>query len=458
MHFRRLPKEEDITFKGEVKAPKKACYQKEQRRDLLLHLESADEEAKDANFKILSATLADGSDANLDYTHLQLGDNTLSYTPQEPGTPTLTIKVAVEGHADSEQTFQCSIEAPAANWQVEGRDDGAGNIALEIKDVPADLQDAQWRITETTWSEGLQGAIEHRPAALNYGDNPMRITLTQAVLSAPHVRFTIQGPDEITVTCQVDLTALCVAQLASTLVGRERTLVERLIHVAQYQQETKAAYQIPQATVNDPRVNREKQSEVETKLGQLEAFQRQYQKDLSEFTGDLATLNQTQVNEHFPVLRNNDNKLIEAIASLKSTQVQLQQQCTTAHQALFKTIDNNNYEAIETLLEDPKLNIKAKDDEGCTALHRAVERSNNIEIIRMLSEAGADVNARDNDGETVFHLASRSYNNAEMIRMLLDKGADVNARDDYRKTALQYAEKLLDNDSTIRMLKAANAR
>ena len=84
MHLRRLPKEEDITFKGEVKAPKKACYQQGQRRDLLLHLASADEEAKAANFEILSATLADGSNAYLDYTHLQLGDNNCPIHPRSP--------------------------------------------------------------------------------------------------------------------------------------------------------------------------------------------------------------------------------------------------------------------------------------------------------------------------------------------------------------------------------------
>jgi len=97
MHVRRMPEEKDIAFKGEVKTPPKSVYRKGESRKIQLHLDSSDEEAQDAQFKILSATLADGSPADLDYTSLKLRDNTLHYTPQRPGTHELTLKVAVEG-------------------------------------------------------------------------------------------------------------------------------------------------------------------------------------------------------------------------------------------------------------------------------------------------------------------------------------------------------------------------
>ena len=56
-----------------------------------------DEEAKDVRFKIVACELADGSKVDLDYASLHLGENVPKYTPTQPGTRALTIKVEVEG-------------------------------------------------------------------------------------------------------------------------------------------------------------------------------------------------------------------------------------------------------------------------------------------------------------------------------------------------------------------------
>ena len=128
----------------------------------------------------------------------------------------MTIKVAVEGQRDSEQTFQCSIEAPAANWQVEGRADSNGNIALEIKNVPSELQGAQWRITETTWSGGLDGYIATPliDPVLNYGNNSLRLAVEMTALTeAPTLQVLIQGPDNTIQSIAINLSKLCVCQL-----------------------------------------------------------------------------------------------------------------------------------------------------------------------------------------------------------------------------------------------------
>ncbi len=224
MHIRRMPEEKDIAFKGEVKKPKKSVCRKGESRAIQVHSTSSDEEAKDTQFKILSATLADGSPADLDYTSLKLGDNTLSYTPKGPGTHALTIKVAVEGEEENAQTIHYTLEAPAANWQVEGRADATGNLTLQIEDVPEELQGGQWRITNTTWSRGLEGNM-NTPTSLQYGTNSFSLTLDQAVRSEPWVRLDIEGPDAITKTCQIDLMALCMMQLSDTLSDEKQSLI-----------------------------------------------------------------------------------------------------------------------------------------------------------------------------------------------------------------------------------------
>ena len=64
--WRKLPEEKDITFEGTAKKPQKTAYRPGQAKDIQLHLTSSDAEAKEAKFKILSAKLADGSNADID--------------------------------------------------------------------------------------------------------------------------------------------------------------------------------------------------------------------------------------------------------------------------------------------------------------------------------------------------------------------------------------------------------
>ena len=425
MHVRRMPDEKDIAFKGEAKTAKKtvSTYRKGQSRDIQVHLTSNDEEAKDAQFKILSATLADGSPADVDYDSLKLGYNTLSYTPKGPGTHEITLRVAVEGEGNV-QIIPCTLEAPAAEWRVSGTADATGNLTIQIADVPEELQGEPWRITNTTWSEGLEGNM-NTPTILQYGDNSFSLTLDQAVLSEPYVRLNIEGPDAITKTCQIDLIALCMMQLHSDMSNAEQLLVTRLERVTEYVQRTDSAYTLPPETVTDPRENRRKQEEIATLLGRLTAFQTGYEENMEAFSSNLETLEQTQVNEHLAVFEANNKRLKDAIASLKSAQVQLQQQCTSAHEALFKILENEEQEAIETLLEDPELDVNGPI--GSYSLLQGVITKNRPDVVDILLQKNADVNYESFNGKTPLYIAAE-YGNVEIIQFLLNAGAgaDIN--------------------------------
>ena len=820
--MRELPEEKEITFKGEVSSPEaKKPYIPGDKREIKLHLDSNDEEAKDAKFKIVSWEVTNGKKGTLDVPSLQLGSNALSYTPNEPGTHELTIKVAIEGEEDSEQTFQCTIEATKSDWQVGGEADGMGNITLTITDASDGFHGGSWQITNVTWSTGLNGQIENIPTSLAYGTNSLQLTLNQVVLTeSPWVRFTVKGPDRAYQTAQIDLREACIEKLRETLSGEElqhlkthnagvvqqagtyqgnyagtaregaqrelgalydtttklqaetTTQLERLVNnldvlrnqnasgltaldakrtdlqrelaaldasvrilhpmvtrlresntgpidsfgvlrealqqasydatsmppylespllevnkedeqgktllhlaieqgnapliqsligkgaetnirnaegktplqyaidkndraaitllrnagavqdlrsdwqlqgsydassqqftlsindtsekpqrerrqqeqwqitnvtwsaglngqieniptslaygtnslqltlnqvvltespwvrftvkgpdrayqtaqidlreacaaqlrekenaltectdsVAQYVRATNTIYNLPPEVVSDPRVNRAKQEEIATLLERLTAFKKKYQEDIQAFSKNLTVLEQARCNEHLPVFNNKNKKLEQSIATLKSAQVQLQQQCTTAHEAFFKTLKNKDEAAFMILLDDPDLDVNSHDAQGETLLHVAAKQGN-IPLIQHLLGRGADVNLANakkvsplqaaimaGNERIMQHLLEcgadvnksyEVYNNStvntlqfvlvelvegespdrdwsSIIRKLLECGADVNLKDNHGKTSLHHAI-LTWNVDVIKMILKAGA-
>ena len=771
MHVRRMPEEKDIVFEGEANTAKKSVYRKGQSRDIQVHLTSSDEEAKDAQFKILSATLADGSPADLDYTSLKLGDNTLSYTPKGPGTHALTIKVAVEGEEENAQTIHYTLEAPAANWQVRGTADHEGNLTLQIADVPEELQGEPWRITNTTWSRGLRGTMADT-STLNCGDNNLQVALTHIALeepptlniavendgeeklmsidlralciarleetlseaqiqtlhehnaavkaqastyqesytgtaredarrvmrrlfeettrhqqttitqlesletnlnslrhqdpaglavldtrrtalqrvleehthavrmlqpmvtrleesntgsidpygvlyealqggsyeaesmasqlaspllkvnepdqqgktllhlaieqenvplseiliengaevnvrdtagktpleyateannqeaialllgegaeqdlppawqlqgrydtpsqqltltisdapersraaqwrianvewsggtggnmpnvslqygengiflpvavttltAPPSLRVLVQGPDNAYQAINIDLTATCIAQVQA----KEMALTTQTDRVNAYVQETNDAYTLPQETVNDPRVNREKQAEIATLLERLTAFQTQYQEELQTFEHSLETLDQAEVSENLPVFKTNNTSLENAIANLKSAQVQLQQQCTSAHMALFKMIEtittwDENETVFLTLLGDPRFDVNGRDERGYSLLHVAAGQGHD-NFVKTLLEKEAAVNAKNLGFSPLYIAAQNGQDN--VVQTLLDNGARVNEQTDVGHAALHRAAYLGHNDVVKTLLERGAA-
>jgi chromosome segregation ATPase len=202
-------------------------------------------------------------------------------------------------------------------------------------------------------------------------------TLTET----PSLKCVVQGPDNAFQTVIIDLKKACVEHMNA----QETALSERKDEVERYVQETHTAYQLPQETVNNPGANRAKQAQIETLLGRLTAFYTDYQERLSVFENNLATLERIQVNENMPVFKKQLKALEESIASLKSAQLQLQQHCATAHSALSKILEaGNEYEqAMETLFNDPNIDVNAKNGRGFTALHIAA-RSGLVEVAWLL--------------------------------------------------------------------------
>ena len=463
MRWRKLPEEKDITFEGTAKKPQKTAYRPGQARDIQLNLSSSDSEAKEAKFKVVSWSEAGGKQGTLDTASISLGENTLHYTPQEPGTHELTLKVAVEGEEASAKTFHYTLEAPAAEWQARGRADDAGNLTLTIADAPEAWHSEPWRIINSTFSEGLQGRIEPMPTRLNHGENHLNIILDQVVLQEeePHVHFTLQGPDGSPRDHQVDLTAFCVARLRSDMSEVDGRLADGLREVNdQHEPETERLYPLLPETVTDPRVNREKQRELTHRLNLMERDLEGYDRDLQRLEA-LEVQDPEHPNRQLPTFRRGKQRLQDAIASLKSAQVQLQQQCTTAHEALFKTLRNEEQEAIDILLEDPRLDVNEIDEEGNTPLHFAVGY-NNKPVVEKMIEIGANVNANDNRyDQTPLHVACAVQDAEEIVELLLENRANVNYLDKEGSLALHLAatngslrivELLIENRANVNYL------
>ena len=70
---------------------------------------------------------------------------------------------------------------------------------------------------------------------------------------------------------------------------------------------------------------------------------------------------------------------------------------------------------IKYLIENGKVNVNSKDDDGWTALMRASWRGYS-EILQYLIEIGADINIKNNDGKTALDLADN-----EEIKEILRK-------------------------------------
>ena len=296
---------------------------------------------------------------------------------------------------------------------------------------------------------------------LQYGENEISLPVEITTLTAPpSLRVLVQGPDNAYQVINIDLTATCIAQVQAN----EMALTTQTENVNAYVQETEAfftrdeegIYHLPEETVSDPRANREKQTTIGTKLRELNSFQTAYERDLEAFSNNLETLEQTQVNVQLAVLEENNQRLKDAIASLKSAQVQLQQQCTSAHMALFKTMTNRNQEASIILVNDPKLEVNANNNPRflCTLLHAAtggLSARVNVEVVSILLEKGAEVNAKNSRGHTALQFAAL-LREVEIVRMLLEREVDVNTKSDEGDTALHWAVEISNNEEVVRML------
>ena len=108
-----------------------------------------------------------------------------------------------------------------------------------------------------------------------------------------------------------------------------------------------------------------------------------------------------------PVFEANNQRLKDAIDSLKSVPVQLQQQRTTAHEALLKMLRDEyiNDQQLMALAKDPNLSVNERGLFESTALHIAA-RKGYRDVVELLLRRGAQVSITTNDGLTALHFVT----------------------------------------------------
>ncbi len=476
MYLRRLPKQKSTPFEGTMEDQAEEVYLKEGVSfPVTLILSSEDKKANEAQFKLVSWEVAGAQqgDLVLEESTLKLGRNAFRYVPKSPGSHQVTIKVAIKGEEEHVRTFRYTLAVKKVTWEVTGTANEAGVLTINIQDTPVAFQEETWRIIKKQWSKGLIGALSEDVNTLQYGNNHLNIVLTGIALEEhPTLTLTIQGPDEEEKSIAIDLEKACLEQINA----QETALSEKEADVEQYVQKTDAAYQLPRGTVNNARINHAKHKEIKTLLGRLTTFYTDYQESLKVFENNLAILDRIQVNENLPVFKKQITELEKSIARSKSAQVQIQRQCTTAHETLFKIFRagcDGYKQEIETLLNDPSLDVNAKDEDNEPLLYAvALERDTtpckllidrgarvneknsegksalvyavlgrDVEAVRLLLEKEAEVNAKDNDGNTPLIQAAQHYKaDIEIVRLLLDGGAKVNEENNSGDTALTRAK------------------
>ena len=105
---------------------------------------------------------------------------------------------------------------------------------------------------------------------------------------------------------------------------------------------------------------------------------------------------------------------------------------------LIEAVKNNDINRVNSILNNGKANINAKDRDGWTALIWASCKGD-LEITKLLVENGADIDAKDNEGWSA--LMEASYEgHLKVVKYLVEKGIDrVNVKDNDGWTALMRA-------------------
>jgi len=113
-------------------------------------------------------------------------------------------------------------------------------------------------------------------------------------------------------------------------------------------------------------------------------------------------------------------------------------------------------EGPDRILQNVRVDVKARDALGRTPLHYAVH-GNHLEFIKLLVDNGADINQPDCLGEQPIHYAVKAGSVA-MVGELLANGARAHALDRQRRSPLHYAVRRENRVEAMAIIRALIAR
>ncbi len=150
----------------------------------------------------------------------------------------------------------------------------------------------------------------------------------------------------------------------------------------------------------------------------------------------------------FQAVRDND---LETLKRLKEEEANFEITDFINRTPLHVAVESNNFDIVQFLIVEARVDIEAREADGWTALYCAVDEDN-PEIINLLLKVGhADYETRDNYGMTALHWAAKR-NKPQAAKALKEIGANLNAVNNYGKTALEIAREHNSRD-TIKHLR-----
>ena len=124
-------------------------------------------------------------------------------------------------------------------------------------------------------------------------------------------------------------------------------------------------------------------------------------------------------------------------------------------QACKRYFDSRSLDLVQALVRAGS-DLRATDNDGCSALHLAVSRDDNIDVVRELIGCKADLNVKDSSGCTPLVRAVKK-GNFRIAALLITSGANLGVANSAGETALKIARKtvprhlrlLVDNNSMV---------